>query len=57
MLGNALDRFPVSQKHGIDVKFVQIDPLIAEILTGPFYRDLILVVNLTITVANFEARY
>ena len=57
MFGNALDGFLMSQKRGNDVKFVQIDPLIAEILTGPFYRDLILVVNLTITVANFEARY
>ena len=57
MFGNALDGFLVSQKRGNDVKFVQIDPQIAEILIGLFYRDLISTVNLTITVANFEAKY
>ena len=36
MFENALERFLMSKKHGIDVKFVQMGPLIAEILTGPF---------------------
>ena len=38
MLGKALDRFLVSKKHGIDVKFVIIDPLIAEILIFDHFR-------------------
>ena len=36
MFKNGLERFLMSKKHGIDVKFVQIGPLIAEILTGPY---------------------
>ena len=38
MLEKALNRFLISKKHGIDVKFVKIDPLIADILIFDHFR-------------------